>query len=336
MRALLSQAPGPPETLVLTEAPDPVAGPGQVVIRVEACSVNFPDALIIEDKYQYRPERPFSPGAEAAGVIEAVGEGAEGVRVGDRVITYSSHGGMAEKLLVAANRVIGMPDAMPFEDGASLIMTYGTSIHALKDRAKLKAGEKLLILGAAGGVGIAAIELGKAMGAQVIAAVSSPEKAAAAKAAGADATMLYPRGPFDKDGQKALSEMFKQACGEGGPNVIYDPVGGDYAEPALRSIAWEGRFLVVGFPAGIPRLPLNLVLLKNCSVVGVAWGAAAQRDPKGHAENVRGLLALYAQGKIRPRISERYPLERAADAITRLASREAVGKIVVTMNGAAS
>jgi NADPH2:quinone reductase len=335
MRALLSRAPGPPETLVLEERPDPVAAPGQVLIRVAACAVNFPDSLIIEDRYQYRPERPFAPGAEAAGVVEAVGEGVEDLRAGDRVITYSSHGGMAEKLAIAANRVIRMPDAMPFDEGAALIMTYGTSIHALRDRGRLQAGEKLLVLGAAGGVGIAAIELGKSMGAEVIAAVSSAEKAEAARAAGADSAMVYPRGPFDKDGQKALSNMFKEACGENGPDVIYDPVGGDYAEPALRSIAWEGRYLVVGFPAGIPRMPLNLVLLKNCSVVGVAWGAAAARDPAGHARNVRTLLDLYAEGRIRPRISERYPLECAAQAIARLAAREAVGKVVVMIEGAA-
>jgi NADPH2:quinone reductase len=331
MRTLLSHAPGPPETLVLEERPDPVAGPGQVLVKVAACAVNFPDALIIEDKYQVRPERPFAPGAEAAGVIEAVGEGVQEVRVGDRVIAFTSFGAMAEKLVLPASRVIRMPDEMPFDEGASLIMTYGTSIYGLKDRGQLKSGEKVLVLGAAGGVGLAAVELAKAMGASVIAAVSSPEKAEAAKAAGADATVIYPRGPFDRDGQKALANLFKEACGEGGPNVIYDPVGGDYAEAALRSIAWEGRFLVVGFPAGIPRLPLNLVLLKSCQVVGVAWGAAAFRDPPAHARNMAALLELYREGKIRPRISERFPLERAGEAITRLAAREAVGKVVVTM-----
>jgi NADPH2:quinone reductase len=335
MRVLLSRAPGPPETLVLADMPDPVPGPGQVLVRLAACAVNFPDALIIEDKYQYKPERPFAPGAEGAGMVEAVGEGVDSLRAGDRVIVHSSHGCMAEKLVIGANRAFRMPDEMPFEDGASLIMTYGTSIHALKDRARIQPGEKLLVLGAAGGVGIAAIELGKAMGAEVIAAVSSEEKAAACKAAGADSAVVYPRGPFDKDGQKELSNLFKQACGEGGPNVIYDPVGGDYTEPALRSIAWEGRFLVVGFPAGIPRLPLNLVLLKNCQVVGVAWGAAAARDPKGHAENIRLLLDYYRQGRIRPRISRRYPLSQAGEAITHLASREAVGKVVVVMDEAA-
>lgn len=334
MRTLLSQAPGPPETLVLADIPDPVAGPGQVLVKVAACAVNYPDALIIEDRYQYKPERPFAPGAEAAGTIEAVGEGIEKIRVGDRVIVHSSHGCMAEKMVISAGRVIQMPPEMSFEDGASLIMTYGTSIHGLKDRGELQPGEKVLILGAAGGVGLAAIELAKAMGGIVIAGVSSPEKAEAAKAAGADSTVVYPRGPFDKDGQKALSQLFKDACGEGGPNLIYDPVGGDYCEAALRSIAWEGRMLIVGFPAGIPRLPLNLVLLKNCQVVGVAWGAAAAKDPKGHAENVRLLMEWYRQGKIKPRISRRYNLSEAREAITHLASREAVGKVVVLMDGA--
>jgi NADPH2:quinone reductase len=333
MRMLQSQAPGPPETLVLADVPDPVAGPGQVVVKVAACGVNFPDALIIEDKYQYRPERPFAPGAEGAGTIEAVGEGVENVRPGDRVIIHSSHGCMAEKLAIGSNRVIRMPDEMPFDDGAALIMTYGTSIHGLKDRARLVPGEKVLILGAAGGVGLAAVELAKAMGGEVIAAVSSAEKAEAARAAGADSAMVYPRGPFDKDGQKALSNMFKEACGEGGPNVIYDPVGGEYCEAALRSIAWEGRHLIVGFPAGIPRLPLNLVLLKNCQVVGVAWGAAAARDPKGHAENVRLLMEYYRQGKIKPHISRRYQLDQGREAITHLASREAVGKVVIMIDG---
>ena len=335
MRMLQSQAPGPPETLVLAEVPDPVAGPGQVVVKVAACGVNFPDALIIEDKYQVRPERPFAPGAEAAGVVESLGEGVTDLKVGDRVIAFTSWGAMSEKLALKASRCIPMPDQMPFDEGASLIMTYGTSIHGLKDRGKVQPGEKVLVLGAAGGVGLAAVELGKAMGAQVIAAVSSQEKADAAKAAGADSTLIYPRGPFDKDGQKALSGLFKEACGEGGPNVIYDPVGGDYAEAALRAIAWEGRFLVVGFPAGIPRLPLNLVLLKGCQVVGVAWGAAVIRDPKGHAENVRLLMDYYVRGKIRPRISDRFPLSQAREAISKIAAREAVGKIVVTMDGAA-
>jgi NADPH2:quinone reductase len=332
MRTLLSQAPGPPETLVLEERPDPVPGPGQTLVRVAACAVNFPDALIIEDRYQVRPERPFAPGAEAAGVVEAVGEGVLGVQVGERVIAFTGWGAMAEKIAVPASRLARMPDEMPFDEGASLVMTYGTSIYALKDRGGLKAGETALILGAAGGVGLAAVELAKAMGAEVVAAVSSEAKAEAARAAGADRTLVYPRGPFDRDGQKALSGLFKAACGERGPDLIFDPVGGDYAEAALRAIAWEGRFLVVGFPAGIPHLPLNLVLLKSCQVIGVAWGAAALRDPVAHARNIAALLELYREGRIRPRVSQRYPLERAPEAIARLAAREAVGKLVIMMD----
>ncbi|MGZ8407840.1 MAG: NADPH:quinone oxidoreductase family protein, partial [Caulobacteraceae bacterium] len=220
---------------------------------------------------------------------------------------------------------------MPMDEAAAFLMTYGTSHHALKDRAGLKAGETLLVLGAAGGVGLAAIELGKAMGARVIAAVSSEDKAQAAREAGADDTVVYPRGPFDKDAKKALAELFKTACGPNGADVIYDPVGGDYAEAALRAIAWKGRFLVVGFPAGIPTIPLNLTLLKGCQIVGVFWGAFMKREPKRNEANVLELIALYGEGKIKPRISERFPLARAGEAISRLGARAAVGKIVVVM-----
>jgi NADPH2:quinone reductase len=221
---------------------------------------------------------------------------------------------------------------MPFDEASALVLTYGTSIHALKDRAGLKRGETLLVLGAAGGVGLSAVELGKAMGARVIAATSSEEKLALARKHGADAGVVYPAGPFDKSGARALSDLFKGACGENGADVIYDPVGGDYSEAALRAIAWEGRFLVVGFPAGIPRLPLNLTLLKSCQVVGVFWGAFARRDPKANAANIAELMRLYANGAIKPVVSERYPLARAGEAIARLAQRKAMGKIVVTMD----
>jgi NADPH2:quinone reductase len=332
MKALLSKQPGPPETLVLDDAPDPVAGKGEAVIAIKACGVNFPDVLIIEDKYQMRPPRPFAPGAEAAGVVESVGEGVTSVKPGDRVIAFAFVGGMAEKMAVRVDALIPMPDAMPFEDGAALILTYATSIHALKDRAKLKAGETLLVLGAAGGVGLAAVELGKAMGSRVIAAASSQAKVDLALKHGADAGVVYPHGPFDKDGAKALAEQFKAACGPNGADVIYDPVGGDYAEAALRAIAWEGRFLVVGFPAGIPKLPLNLTLLKGCQVIGVFWGGFAARDPEANAANTRELLRLYAEGKIKPAVSERFPLARGGEAIARLASRQAQGKIVVTID----
>ena len=331
MKALLSKSPGGPETLVLEEIPSPEAGPGQVVITVKACGVNFPDVLIIEDKYQFRPPRPFSPGGELAGVVKAVGDGVTSVAVGERVLVNSTAGGMAEEVAVEAGRVVKIPDAMPFEEAAAFIMTYGTSYYALKDRAFLKPGQSLLVLGAAGGVGLAAVELGKAMGARVIAAASSEEKVELAKQHGAESGLVYPAGPFDRDGQKQLSELFKQACGPAGVDVVYDGVGGDYAEAALRSMAWEGRFLVVGFPAGIPRIPLNLTLLKGCDIVGVFWGSAVARDPSGHRRNIAELMSLYAEGKIRPHISERFPLARGAEAISLLASRKAMGKVVVTM-----
>lgn len=330
MKALLSTAVGPPESLVLSELPAPTAGRGEVVIAVKAVGVNFPDVLIIEDKYQFKPSRPFAPGGEVAGLVAAVGEGVTGLTLGQRVLASPGWGGMAEQIAIAADRCIPIPEAMPFAEAAALLLTYGTSYYALKDRARLKAGETLLVLGAAGGVGAAAVELGKAMGAKVIAAVSSEEKLAFAKACGADGGHVYPSGPLDKDAQKTLSDGLKQACG-GGADVIYDAVGGDYAEPALRAINWEGRHLVIGFPAGIPKLPLNLTLLKSCQIVGVFWGAAVARDPAGHAANVADLFRLYGEGKIRPRISATYPLERGGEAIRALADRAAQGKLVVTV-----
>jgi len=302
-----------------------------LLVRVRACAINYPDVLIIEDKYQFRPPRPFAPGGEVAGEVLAVGDGVADWRPGDRLVAVIGHGGLAEVVTVPAGAAYRLPENRSFEDGAALLLTYATSIHALYDRGRLHAGETLLILGAAGGVGLAAIELGKARGARVIAAVSSEEKAAAAREAGADETIVYPRGPFDKDGQKALSELFKGAVGPGGANVIYDPVGGDYAEPALRAIAWEGRYLVVGFPAGIPKLPLNLTLLKSCDVCGVFWGAFAARDPKANAEHVAELFRMWAAGTINPKVSATYPLDRGGDAIAALAARQVVGKVVVTL-----
>jgi NADPH2:quinone reductase len=328
---MLSRRVGGPETLRLEELPDPSPGAGEVLLAVKACGVNYPDVLIIEDKYQFKPPRPFAPGGEVAGVVEAVGEGVTRLKPGDRVIGSTISGGMAEKLALPADMCIAMPASMPFDEASALVLTYGTSIYALKDRAHLKAGETLLVLGAAGGVGISAVELGKAYGARVIAAVSSQDKLAFARKHGADDGVVYAQGPFDKAGAKALADLFKQACGEKGADVIYDPVGGDYSEAALRSIAWEGRFLVVGFPAGIPRLPLNLTLLKSCQVVGVFWGAFTRRDPVANAANIAELMRLYSDGRIKPVVSERYPLARAGEAIARLAARQAMGKIVVTM-----
>ena len=329
MKALLSTAVGGPETLTLSDLPTPEPGQGEVVIAVRAVGVNFPDSLIIEDKDQFKPARPFAPGGEIAGIVARVGPGVENLQVGARVLASPGWGGMAEEVAVAAERCILIPDAMPFEVAACLLLTYGTSYYALKDRAFLKPGETLLVLGAAGGVGVAAVELGKAMGAKVIAAVSSEEKLAFAKACGADGGVVYPQS-LDRDGQKALADAFKQSTG-GGADVIYDAVGGEYAEPALRAINWEGRYLVIGFPAGIPKIPLNLTLLKSCQIVGVFWGAAVARDPAGHAANVADLFRLYGEGKIKPRISASYPLERGGEAIRALMNRKAQGKLVVTV-----
>jgi NADPH2:quinone reductase len=302
-----------------------------VRIAVRACGINFPDTLIIRDLYQFKPPRPFSPGGEISGIVSAVGAGVSGFKAGDRILASCGWGGMAEKVAIDATRVVKIPDSMPYDEAAAFLMTDGTSHHALKDRAKLKAGETLLVLGAAGGVGIAAVELGKAMGAKVIAAVSSQQKADFCRKHGADEALIYPAGPFDRAGQKALTELFKEACGAHGADVIYDPVGGDYAEAALRSIAWEGRFLVVGFPAGIPKLPLNLALLKGCDVLGVFWGDFVRRSPQHHQQNLKEMMELYAHGKIRPYVSESFPLDKARDAIDWLSERKAMGKVVVTM-----
>jgi len=333
MRALVSEVVGGPDTLVLREdLPTPLPGANEVVIRVHACGVNYPDTLMIEDKYQFRPTRPYAPGGEVAGDVTAVGSDVSGFKPGDRVIALVGHGGMAESVAANAAKCIAMPDGMPYDEGAAFIFTYGTSYHALKQRAALKAGDTLLVLGAAGGVGLAAVELGVAMGAKVIAAVSSQDKLDLAKAHGASDGLIYPRGPFDKDGTKALAEQFKAACGKHGADVVYDAVGGDYAEASLRAIAWEGRFLVVGFPAGIPRIPLNLALLKGCQIVGVFWGSFTERDVAANTRNNAELVDFYRQGKIRPHVSLRYPLVEGGQAIRELSERRALGKIVVTLD----
>ncbi|PSJ40743.1 NADPH:quinone oxidoreductase family protein [Allosphingosinicella deserti] len=332
MKALLSVTPGGPETLQLTELPAPQAGAGQLLVRVKACAINYPDVLIIEDKYQFKPNRPFAPGGEVAGIVESIGEGVSGWSEGDRLIAMLGHGGLAEQVVVSAATALRLPPERSFEEGSALILTYATSIHALLDRGHLKAGQTLLVLGAAGGVGLAAVELGVAFGARVIGAVSSEEKAAAVRTAGAADVIVYPRGPFDKDGSKALSQQIKDAVGAAGADVIYDPVGGDYAEPALRAIAWEGRYLVVGFPAGIPKLPLNLTLLKSCDVCGVFWGAFAARDPQANAAHIETLFRLWDEGRIAPKVSRTWPLAEAGDAIAHMAARQAVGKLVVTID----
>lgn len=329
MKAMLSIEPGGPESLTWTDLPDPAPAKGELLVEIRAAGVNFPDTLIIQDLYQMKPPRPFAPGGEIAGVVTGIGEGVEGYAIGDRVLALTGHGGYATHRCIDAAQAIRTPDAMPFEDAACFVFTYGTSYHALKDRAHMKPGESLLILGAAGGVGVAAIELGKAMGAKVIAAVSSDDKAAFCREVGADETLVYGRS-LDKGQQKEFSSQIKSLSGKDGVDVVYDSVGGAYSEPALRAMAWEGRFLVVGFPAGIAQIPMNLPLLKGCDIVGVFWGASVYRDPKGHAENMAELFALYEQGKIKPRISETLKMQDAATALNLVQDRKALGKIVLT------
>lgn len=322
MKAVLCKAYGPPESLVIEEVESLRPGPGQVVISVKACGINFPDTLIIEGKYQFKPEMPFSPGGEVAGVVKAVGDGVERVKAGDRVIAFTGWGGFAEEVLAEARVLIPMPAEMDFVTASSFVMVYGTSHYALKDRAKIQPGETLLVLGAAGGVGLAAVELGKAMGARVIAAASSDEKLAVCQQHGADECINY--------ANEDLKERIKLLTGGQGVDVIYDPVGGNYAEPALRGMAWQGRYLVVGFAAGeIPRIPLNLTLLKGCSIVGVFWGSFTTRDPQRNQEHLRELMTWFHEGKLRPHVSATYPLERVADALNDLRARKITGKAVL-------
>ncbi len=331
MRALISAKAGGPETLTMGDLPDPTPAKGQILITVKACAINYPDVLIIQDLYQFKPARPFAPGSEVSGIVEALGDGVDGFAIGDRVMALCGNGGLAEKVAVAASNSFKMPGEMSFEDGASLLMTYGTSIHALKDRGVIKPGDNVLVLGGAGGIGISAIELVKAYGGRAVAGVSSEAKAETARKAGADAVIVYPRQPFDKEQSKVVAAMFKAESGPDGYTIIYDTVGGDYSEPALRSIGWEGKFLVVGFPAGIAKLPLNLTLLKSCDVCGVFWGAFAARNPKHNEANIMELLDLYKDGKIRPQISGVYPLAQGGQAIAKLGDRDATGKLVVMM-----
>lgn len=322
MKAVVCKAWGMPETLVLEELPAPRAGAGEVVIDVKAAAVNFPDVLIIQGKYQFKPNLPFTPGNELAGVVSAVGDGVSRIQVGDRVIAMVTSGAFAEQIAVPQQAVLPMPPEMDFDTAAAITLTYGTSHHAVVDRAGLKAGETMLVLGAAGGVGLAAIEIGKALGARVIAAASSEEKLAICRAHGADATINYSTGDLRAD--------IKAATDGKGPDVIYDPVGGDYAEPAFRSIAWRGRYLVVGFANGeIPRLPLNLALLKGASLMGVFWGEYVKREPRASAAAMGQLLGWLAEGKLRPHISARYALADTAQALTDMAARKVTGKILI-------
>lgn len=324
MKAVLSEVAGPPESLVVRDVPTPEPGRGEVRIKVHAAGVNFPDTLIIEDKYQFKPPRPFAPGGEAAGVVDAIGEGVTNVKVGDRVIAMTGHGAFAEYLIAGETRVIPMVGDMPFDVAAGFTMTYGTSHHALKQRARLQPGETVLVLGAAGGVGLTAVELAKVMGARVVAAASSDDKLALCREYGADETINY--------SAEDLREGIKRACGGKGPDVIYDPVGDKYAEPAFRSIGWNGRYLVVGFAAGeIPKLPLNLPLIKGASIVGVFWGAFTAHEPKVHQDNMRELLTWYAEGKLKPHVSEHFSLEDGPKAIRWMMDRKAKGKVVLTV-----
>ncbi len=329
MRAMMSMQTGGPETLQPHETETPEPKPGEVRIAVRAAGVNFPDTLIIRDRYQYRPERPFAPGGEVAGVVDATGDGVECLARGDRVLGLPLFGGFATHVCVPQNMVHRIPDEMSVEEAAGFALTYGTSHYALTGRGALKPGETLLVLGAAGGIGASAVELGKAADARVVAAVSTEAKAKFCRELGADEVLVYPR-QMDRTAQKAFGAAIKARVPDG-VDVIYDPVGGDYAEPALRAIAWNGRFLVIGFPAGIPAIPLNLPLLKGCQIVGVFWGAHATREPEAHSREMEELMALYVAGRIRPRISELFALEDAADALRRIDAREAKGKIVLTV-----
>jgi NADPH2:quinone reductase len=331
MKAIISEQIGPPETLVFVEIEKPKPKQGEVLVQTKAVGVNYFDALIIEDKYQFKPPRPFAPCSEISGTIVELGEGVNNWKVGDRICANISHGGLAEFAVVAADRCLAIDAAMPFEIAAATFMTYGTSYHALKNRAELKRDEVLLVLGAAGGVGLAAIELGVAMGAKVLAACSSQEKLDIAIKNGASGGVVYPIGPFDNEDKKALRDLFKGLGGAKGFDVIYDAVGGEYCEAALRSIAWKGRLLVVGFPSGIPSIPLNLTLLKGCSIVGVFFGMHVAMEPSAHLENVKELQEFYREGKISPYISKRFALEDGALAIEHLKSRQATGKVVVTI-----
>ncbi len=333
MKAVLSTEPGGPETLELTEVETPSPKKGEVLVAIKAAGVNFPDTLIIRDMYQFKPPRPFAPGGEFAGVVEAVGEGVSDYAPGDRVMGMTLSGCFATHVIADTTRMLKFPENMPYDEAAGFMMIYGTSYHALKDRGELKPGELVFVLGAAGGVGSAAVELAKAMGAKVIAGVSSQEKADFCQELGADATLIYPSGEMDRDAQKELSNAIKAKAKElghsDGVDVIYDGVGGAYAEPSFRAMAWKGRFLVVGFPAGIPKLPLNLTLLKGSSAVGVFWGAFTMRENEAHKENTREMFEMYAEGKIRPRVTARYPLEEAVQALKDIEERRATGKIVL-------
>jgi NADPH2:quinone reductase len=322
MKALLCTRYGTPDDLELADIPVPEPGPGEALVRIAAAALNFFDTLIIAGKYQSKPAMPFSPAAEFAGTVEKLGLGVSGIKVGDRVLGYGTHGAAREYMTLAADRLVKIPDSVDFDRAAGLCVTYGTTLHALKDRARLKPGETLAVLGASGGVGLAAVELGKLMGARVIACASSAEKIEFARRHGADDGIDY--------GKEDLKEALRRLTDGRGADVIYDPVGGPYSEAALRSIAWLGRFLVIGFAAGeIPKLPLNLVLLKGCDVLGVFWGSWIERDRAGHRANTEQLLAWCADGKLSSHVHAVYPLKDAPAALKAIAARQVMGKVIL-------
>jgi len=322
MKAILCTRAGGPDDLSLSDIPDPVAGPGEAIVHVKAAALNFFDTLIIAGKYQTKPAFPFSPAAEFAGVVEGLGAGVSGLKIGDRVLGYAGYGAARERVAAKVERLVILPEGLDFDRAAGLSVTYGTTYHALKDRAQLKPGQTLAVLGAAGGTGLAAIELGKLMGARVIACASSDDKLAFARQHGADETVNY--------GKDDLRASLKALAGERGIDVIYDPVGGALAEQALRAIAWQGRFLVVGFAAGeIPKLPLNLVLLKGCEIVGVFWGAFTEREPKAQAANMAQIVRWCAQGKLSAHVHAVYPLSDTAQALKDIAARKVMGKAIL-------
>ena len=331
MKVLLCTHFGEPEELELTDVATPTPGEGQIRIGVRACGVNFPDVLMLENKYQRKPPLPFAPGMEVAGVVTAIGDGVRGFKIGDRVAAFIAHGGLAEEALASAARTLLIPDELSFELAAAFTLAYATSYHALKDRAALKSGESLVVLGAAGGVGLAAVEIGAVMGARVFAGVSSAEKLALAKAHGARDGFIYPTLPLSRDQQKELSDTIKRLTGEGA-DVIYDPIGDAYAEPAFRAIARFGRYLVVGFAAGeIPKLPLNLTLLKSADIRGVHWNALVESDPAASMADLKQLAAWIMGGQLKTHIGGRFALKDGAQALRVLKDRKAMGKIIVTI-----
>ncbi|MGH1362308.1 MAG: NADPH:quinone oxidoreductase family protein [Calditrichia bacterium] len=326
MKAVLCKSYGPPESLVLEDIPSPKPAAGQLLLELKACGVNFPDTLIIQGKYQFRPEPPFSPGGDVAGIVKEVGEGVTRYKMGDRVFGVVIYGGFAEEVLIDEKSCFPVPDGMDFVTAASFMLAYGTSYHALKDRAKIQPGETLLVLGASGGVGLTAVELGKMMGARVIAAASTPEKLELCKQYGADEIINY--------SSEDLKSRVKALTDGKGVDVVYDPVGGEYSEAALRTMAWKGRFLVVGFAAGdIPKIPLNLALLKGCEIVGVFFGDFMMKHEPGNGmKNSIELLQLFSEGKIKPHIHKKYPLANAPQALIDMTKRQVMGKAIIVMN----